>query len=390
MIGSRLILGVALGVLATGSCLDAQLNSSERPSLDFSGKASNGTELKMTAGCMGDVSGNWFLDMKYVSPKSSAHWLAKPQRVLIGAPIQHGRQTPIYRTDYCPHADLTVNGDLSKNDDLTSALCNTENFARFTFNEDYGKAIFKSSKTEFGIHLSDQQYTKVTIHPQSLQLTGLINTCEKLTDQAREYDRTHPVIGSALFKMFADALNSPSRPSGAASSNPPSSPPAPVGTKPIQPQPNAATVNPLTSAMNTVPSNLATLTVNNTFQSPNPLAGMNFYLMRDDFATTMNKNGYSVPAGAEPKTVFAKACGRPGQRPKCDQMFEASKANAAVMQRADLRGTAVMGPVQPGDYYLLIYSYGPGRPALYWDEEVTLNPGTNAFTAGPENSKPLR
>jgi hypothetical protein len=33
---------MTLGVLATGSFLDAQLTPSERPSLDFAGKASNG------------------------------------------------------------------------------------------------------------------------------------------------------------------------------------------------------------------------------------------------------------------------------------------------------------------------------------------------------------
>jgi hypothetical protein len=70
-------------------------------------------------------------------------------------------------------------------------------------------------------------------------------------------------------------------------------------------------------------------------------------------------------------------------------MFEASKANAA-MQRSDLRGTAIMGPVQPGDYYLRIYVYGQGRPALYSDEKITLTAGSNSFTAGIENSKPLK
>jgi hypothetical protein len=173
------------------------------------------------------------------------------------------------------------------------------------------------------------------------------------------------------------------------------------GARPAPQQPGSPNVNAPTasvpvradapaSSTNKPQGNLAVLTVNSTFQQPNPLAGTNFYLMRDDFATTMSKNGYHVTPGADPKTVFLRACGRPGQRQTCDQMFEASKANPAASQRSDFHGTAVMGPVQPGDYYLLIYSYGPGRPALYWDEKVTLAAGSNSFTAGTENSKPLR
>jgi hypothetical protein len=334
--------------------------------------------------------------MEYVPPKPYAQCLPEPQRVLIGAPIMNGVQTPIYRTDYCPHTDVTINGDLSRTDNFTSVLCNRENIASFRFNQADGEDIFKSSKTEFGIHLSDEQYTRVTIHPQSLQLTDLINTCEKLTDQAKEYDRTHPSAAAVLLGMLAGALNSGSRPRGPArdpEADPnPLSPPsaAPVYTKPIQPQPDMVTAIPRANVLNNLPPGSAILTVNSTFRPPNPIAGANFYLMHDDFATTMTKNGYPVPPGADPKTVFSKVCTQPNQKLRCDQMFEASKSSAAVTQRSDLRGTAVMGPVQPGDYYLLIYSYGSGRPALYWDERVTLTPGANSFTAGMENSKPLR
>ena len=71
-------------------------------------------------------------------------------------------------------------------------------------------------------------------------------------------------------------------------------------------------------------------------------------------------------------------------------MILASKANPAAIKQSDAYGTAVIGPVQPGTYYLFIYSFGPGRISLYWDEKVTLTAGSNSFTVAMENSKPLR
>lgn len=120
------------------------------------------------------------------------------------------------------------------------------------------------------------------------------------------------------------------------------------------------------------------------------MAGVVYYLMRDDFSTTMTKNGYPLPAGADPKTVFSQVCGRPAQVETCHRMILASKANPAAIKQSDIRGAAVLGPVQPGEYYLLIYSFGPGGVSLYWDEKVALAAGFNSFTVGMENSKPLR
>jgi hypothetical protein len=168
----------------------------------------------------------------------------------------------------------------------------------------------------------------------------------------------------------------------------------PVYTKPIQPQPNAVIVSPTANPRATLISNLppgsAALTVNSAFQSPNPMAGAVYYLMRDDFSTTMTKNGYPLPAGADPKTVFSQVCGRPDQVETCHRMILASKANPAAIKQSDISGTAVLGPVPPGAYYLFIYSSGPGGISLYWNEKVTLTAGSNSFIVGMENSKPLR
>ena len=45
--------------------------------------------------------------------------------------------------------------------------------------------------------------------------------------------------------------------------------------------------------------------------------------------------------------------------------------------------------MEPGEYYLLIYSFGPGGVPLYWDEKVALAAGFNSFTVGMENRSRL-
>lgn len=179
--------------------------------------------------------------------------------------------------------------------------------------------------------------------------------------------------------------------------------PSAANRSPLQPQPK------ITSPA--IPPNMAQLSVQSAFKYPNPVSGNMIYLLHDDFATTMSKNGYSVPPGADPGTVFLQACGSlpradfvraamnngqpilgtpPDQSSKCAQMFGAITADHAAMQRANLSGSASFQPLSPGEYHVLIYSYFPARPnPLYWDEKINLVAGANSFTAGPDNAKPL-
>jgi hypothetical protein len=175
--------------------------------------------------------------------------------------------------------------------------------------------------------------------------------------------------------------------------------PVPESTNPIATNPAAplSVPTPVPSdrppgpPTNSIPAGLAGLTIHSGFPTQsNPLSRIPFYVMRDDFPTTMRNAGVKVSANTSPRETFAKVCAKPGKKFECDALFNASKANPAAIAIAGPNGETTFKPLPPGDYYLLIYSYGPGRPQVYWNEKLELKPGVNSFTAGMDNAKPLR
>jgi hypothetical protein len=162
----------------------------------------------------------------------------------------------------------------------------------------------------------------------------------------------------------------PSRPSGASA-----------------PRPPANSAPPVTET----PAGLARLTIRSGYgNQPNPLSRVAFYLMREDISTTLKKAGFRVAEGASPKQVFSKVCGNSNDNGECNRLFNASREDPVAAVIAGSNGEATFQPVPHGEFYVLIYSYGPGKPMICWNERVALKPGENSFTAGVENAKPLK
>lgn len=148
--------------------------------------------------------------------------------------------------------------------------------------------------------------------------------------------------------------------------------------------------NPQIVVRNNTQGNLAVLTVTSAMPGyPNPLGRIPFSLMRDDLSTTLQSSGIQVRAGSEPPEAFRRVCR--ANTATCDtRLLRASITGAASSQTSDLNGNAILPPVTPGDYYILIYGYDSSRRLVYWHEKITLKAGINSFTASAQNARPLR
>jgi hypothetical protein len=111
--------------------------------------------------------------------------------------------------------------------------------------------------------------------------------------------------------------------------------------------------------------------------------------MRDDFATTVQRSGIHVQPGTALPQAFATICG-PREAACISRLLRASVAGAAATAVSSPTGDAILPPVQPGEYYLLIYGYDASHRNIFWNEKITLTAGANSFTAGVENSKPFK
>jgi hypothetical protein len=136
-----------------------------------------------------------------------------------------------------------------------------------------------------------------------------------------------------------------------------------------------------------MPDGLAELTIHSGFPGePNPLARTRFYLMADDFVTTLSKVGIRVPTGPDPSAAFRDVCR--GESRCLNNLVRASTDHAAALAVSDANGDAKLA-VQPGEYYIRIYGFDSSKRHLIWNEKINLTSGANSFIAGPENAKRL-
>jgi hypothetical protein len=120
--------------------------------------------------------------------------------------------------------------------------------------------------------------------------------------------------------------------------------------------------------------------------APNPLAGRPYLLLRDSYASTLAKAGFSVPAGMSPYKFVGTLCS--SRTPDCQKALDAVKADAVSAVRADAAGSGTLPGVAPGNYYLMI-SGRYNNQALVWDQQVQLKPGANAVKLDHSNGKPI-
>jgi hypothetical protein len=121
--------------------------------------------------------------------------------------------------------------------------------------------------------------------------------------------------------------------------------------------------------------------------TPNPLAGRPYVLLRDTYANALAKGGVSVPQGMSAYKYAGTACG-PSRTPDCQKITDAIKASAASAVRADANGSGTFPGVPPGTYYLMI-SARFNNQGLVWGQAVQLKPGANSLALNPSNATPL-
>lgn len=132
----------------------------------------------------------------------------------------------------------------------------------------------------------------------------------------------------------------------------------------------------------------AVLTVVSGFPSrpgvANQISGIPLKLMRDDFATTLNRAGIKTKPGARPKDVLLVACAK--SEAECRKLINASVANPVSSAVADFSGRGTFRAVPPGTYYVMIYAQDANRQPIHWNLRVNLHLGANTVTLGPENA----
>jgi hypothetical protein len=160
--------------------------------------------------------------------------------------------------------------------------------------------------------------------------------------------------------------------------------PAPAGS----PAPDSTAPRPEdASGTGNIPDTLAQLTIHSGFAGqPNPLAGTRFYLMPDDFTTTLNKVGIRIPKGLDPSRAFRDICR--GDIHCLNNLVKASTDHAAALGVSDANGDAKL-VVQPGEYYVRIYGFDSTKHHIIWYEKIILTPGANSFIADAKNAKLL-
>jgi hypothetical protein len=77
------------------------------------------------------------------------------------------------------------------------------------------------------------------------------------------------------------------------------------------------------------------------------------------------------------------------QKPDCQKILDAVKADAASAVRADANGAGTFPGVPAGTYYLMISTRVNNQP-LVWDQAVQLKPGANSITLDRNNATPIK
>ena len=120
--------------------------------------------------------------------------------------------------------------------------------------------------------------------------------------------------------------------------------------------------------------------------TPSPLAGRPYVLLRDSYANALAKGGVSVPSGMSPYKYVATIC--TSRTPDCQKAIDAVKANAASAVRADAKGSGIFPGVPPGTYYLMI-SARYNNHGFAWGQGVQLKSGQNSLTLDQSNATPI-
>ena len=102
-----------------------------------------------------------------------------------------------------------------------------------------------------------------------------------------------------------------------------------------------------------------------------PFQGLAFYLVNQDPAAALAKNGF---AGPSPIQAWLQACRT--SRDRCQAGAKAMSAGAVAAGQTNAAGAAVMPPVPPGHYYVFGHVPYHGRE-LIWHRSVELQPGPN-------------
>jgi hypothetical protein len=121
--------------------------------------------------------------------------------------------------------------------------------------------------------------------------------------------------------------------------------------------------------------------------TPTPLAGRPYVLLRDSYANALAKGGVSVPPGMSAYQYAGNACS-PSRTPDCQKVSDAIKANAISAVRADANGSGTFPGVPPGTYYLMI-SARFNNQGLVWGQAVQLKAGANSLALNQGNATPL-
>jgi hypothetical protein len=121
--------------------------------------------------------------------------------------------------------------------------------------------------------------------------------------------------------------------------------------------------------------------------APNPLANHPYVLLRESFATVMQKAGIAVPAGMSPYKLMGNACGT--RSADCQKIMAAVNADAASAVRADVTGKGAFPAVAAGTYYLMI-SARYNNQSLVWDMPVQLKAGGNTLILDQANASVVK
>lgn len=131
------------------------------------------------------------------------------------------------------------------------------------------------------------------------------------------------------------------------------------------------------------------LMVNNGFlgQSANPLAGRELLVLKASFEEALRKAGFQDPASAPVKrsavAIWAAAC--KAQSPLCKQGIDALQAFYVGKIRLDATGTARVGGLPKGQFWVLGLGVASGKHYV-WNLPIEIKPGANAIAFDQRNA----
>jgi Prealbumin-like fold domain len=120
--------------------------------------------------------------------------------------------------------------------------------------------------------------------------------------------------------------------------------------------------------------------------TPNPLAGHPFTLLRTSMVNIVIKSGVTIPPDVPAGKFLGDVCAT--RTPDCQKIVDAIKANVASAVRADANGAASFPALPPGTYYLMIATRYNDKN-LVWSHAIQLKPGPNSLTLDEHNAAPV-